>query len=296
MVLQKVNAAESKAGSRLGVALCWIHLGELEEKAGQWAQAIAKYQHAEKILRSVGDQWHWMEAVISLIRANIDKGDLSMASHYMKEAEPVAEQLGAWEDLEALYREKSRMCSKRGDSEQAFMNYKKSQVYRDSLISEKKIQHIQNIRIKHERESREQQMQVMKRDIEQERRIKRVFLLSGLCIILLCAVIIVFLWYVIRIRSKNHKMQVQIQQAKDHFFMNITHEFRTPLTIILGFGRQMTDGTLTTKEELKKAGGMILRQGNGLDGQPTVGIKIAKEKSVVNQPLYRHGDAVTLVH
>ena len=284
-----------KAGSRLGVALCWLHLGGLEEKAGQWDQAIAKYQHAEKILRSVGDQWHWMEAVISLIRANIDKGDLSMASHYMKEAEPVAEQLGAWEDLEALYHEKSRMCSKRGDSEQAFMNYKKSQAYRDSLVSEKKIQHIQNIRIKYERESKEQQMLAMQRDIEQERRIKKVFLLSGLCIILLCAVIIVFLWYVIRIRSKNHKMQVQIQRAKDHFFMNITHEFRTPLTIILGFGRQMTDGTLVTKEELKKAGGMILRQGNGLLDLVNQLLDIAKERSFVDQPPYRHGDAVTYI-
>ena len=284
-----------KAGSRLGVALCWIHLGGLEEKAGQWDQAIAKYQHAEEILRSVGDQWHWMEAVISLIRANIDKGDLSMASHYIKEAEPVAEQLGAWEDLEALYREKSRMCFKRGDNKQAFMNYKKSQVYRDSLISEKKIQHIQNIRIKYERESKEQQMLAMQRDIEQERLIKRVFLFSSLCIILLCAVIIVFLWYVIRIRSKNHKMQVQIQRAKDHFFMNITHEFRTPLTIILGFGRQMTDGALTTKEELKKAGGMILRQGNGLLDLVNQLLDIAKQRSVVNQPLYRHGDAVTYI-
>lgn len=284
-----------KAGSRLGIALCWIHLGGLEEKAGQWDQAIAKYQHAEEILRSVGDQWHWMEAAISLIRANIDKGDLSMASHYMKEAEPVAQQLGAWQELEALYHEKSRMCSKRGDSEQAFMNYKKSQAYRDSLVSEKKIQHIQNIRIKYERESKEQQMLAMQRDIEQERRIKKVFLLSGLCIILLCAVIIVFLWYVIRIRSKNHKMQVQIQRAKDHFFMNITHEFRTPLTIILGFGRQMTDGTLVTKEELKKAGGMILRQGNGLLDLVNQLLDIAKERSFVDQPPYRHGDAVTYI-
>ena len=90
-------------------------------------------------------------------------------------------------------------------------------------------------------------------------------------------------------------MQVQIQRAKDHFFMNITHEFRTPLTIILGFGRQMTDGALTTKEELKKAGGMILRQGNGLLDLVNQLLDIAKERSVVDQPPYRHGDAVTYI-
>lgn len=165
-------------------------------------KAIAKYQHAEEILRGVGDKWHWMEAVISLIRTNIDKGDLAMASRYMKEAEPVAQQLGAWEDLKALYYEKAKMCFKRGDNKQAFIHYKKSQAYRDSLISEKKMQHIQNIRIKYERESKEQQMLAMKRDIEKERLIKRVFLFSSLCIISLCAVIIVFLWYVIRISLK----------------------------------------------------------------------------------------------
>lgn len=154
---------------------------------------VAKYQYTEAVLRSVGDQWYWMESVISPTRTSMDKGNLAIVPHYMKEAELVAEQLGAWEDSETLYHEKSEICFKRDDNRQAFMSYKRSQAYRDDLINERKIQYIRNIHIKYERENRGQRMQTMKHDIEQERQIKRVFLLNGLRTILLCAAVIVFL-------------------------------------------------------------------------------------------------------
>lgn len=96
-----------EAGSDLGVALCQLALGGLEEKDKAWNQALRQYEHAYHLLKKIKDHWHWMDAAFSFIKIYISMGDYDMAEHYIAETKPVAERLGSLEHLAKLYHEES---------------------------------------------------------------------------------------------------------------------------------------------------------------------------------------------
>ena len=52
-------------------------------------------------------------------------------------------------------------------------------------------------------------------------------------VLVLATVIIAFLWYVLRERSRKQQLLTEAEQMRTRFFTNVTHEFRTPLTVIL---------------------------------------------------------------
>lgn len=79
------------------------------------------------------------------------------------------------------------------------------------------------------------------------------------------------------IEEKNRKLEEQAEQLKDNaeklkemdriksrFFANISHEFRTPLTLIMGPLEQMLTAPQKDKKELKKTINMMLRNSRSL--------------------------------
>ena len=63
-----------------------------------------------------------------------------------------------------------------------------------------------------------------------------VFILSGVVLIVLAGVLVIAL-YTNRLRHRNHLALKRVCALRENFFTNITHEFRTPLTMILGLSR-----------------------------------------------------------
>ncbi|GJM31157.1 MAG: hybrid sensor histidine kinase/response regulator [Saprospiraceae bacterium] len=62
------------------------------------------------------------------------------------------------------------------------------------------------------------------------------------------------------VRAETFRLQ-QLNQFKARFYGNITHEFRTPLTLILGVAEDLTE---QVAQHLQKSRELILRQGNHL--------------------------------
>ena len=84
----------------------------------------------------------------------------------------------------------------------------------------------------------------------------------------------------------------RLEHARTSFFTNITHEFRTPLTVILGASERLKKGDLAPNEKPEKLYGMILRQGQGLLRLINQLLDISKVKSEIGNPDWRHGDVV----
>lgn len=69
---------------------------------------------------------------------------------------------------------------------------------------------------------------------DQQRRENRIILIASLLVGLLALAVIAALVYAIRTRNRSMRAMQRLQAARDEFFTNMTHQFRTPLTVILG--------------------------------------------------------------
>ena len=132
---------------------------------------------------------------------------------------------------------------------------------------------------------------VLSEQNQQARRANRYILLTAIGIAFLLLAAIAFLIYAIRLKSRSNQTLSDLQKARELFFTNITHEFRTPLTIILGMGRQLKKQA-TQDKDIQQAANMIEQEGQQLLGLVNQLLDISKLKANSSTPNQVHGNIV----
>ena len=127
-----------------------------------------------------------------------------------------------------------------------------------------------------------------------ERAEKRVILIAGIALVTVLLIVMLVMIYIGRVRRRNHRMLKQVSRVREDFFTNITHEFRTPLTVILGLSSDLQTPTTNPDETAEKAR-IISRQGNGLLSLINQLLDISKIKSAVGNTDWRNGNIVAYI-
>ena len=283
------------AKSDLGISLCHAHFGRLAEKEGDYANAIEEYRKAYEIMEGSSDVWHWLESAVSLVRAYINAGDLDRASFYLGKATKEAERISSIEYLAEVNRLDYLIQKQRGNSALALKSYVRSREYADSVTSEKNLNHIQNVRVGYERERKQNEIEMLNRSWEAERRSRNALLTMSLIALLLTVATIAVLIYLITLRNRNQKMLKEMETMKSNFFTNITHEFRTPLTVIHSAAGHIMKET-PVDSPLHRDAEDIMRHGKSLLSLINQILDIAKLSSGSRcRPEYCRGDIVGYV-
>ena len=283
------------AKSDLGISLCHAHFGRLAEKEGDYANAIEEYRKAYEIMEGSSDVWHWLKSAVSLVRAYINAGDLDRASFYLGKATKEAERISSMEYLAEVNRLDYLIQKQRGNSALALKSYVRSREYADSVTSEKNLNHIQNVRVGYERERKQNEIEMLNRSWEAERRSRNALLTMSLIALLLTVATIAVLIYLITLRNRNQKMLKEMETMKSNFFTNITHEFRTPLTVIHSAAGHIMKET-PVDSPLHRDAEDIMRHGKSLLSLINQILDIAKLSSGSRcRPEYCRGDIVGYV-
>lgn len=240
------------AKSDLGISLCYTHFGRLNEKQGRRAEAIAEYRKAYEIMAPSDDRWHTMEPCLALAEIYIKMGDDATAMQYLDTADRLAHDLHSLEHQSQIARLYYDIYNRKGDTRQALHFYKIYNELGDSVSSEKNIIHMQNMRVRYEHEQHRAEIESVNQQYCTERTLKRLSFAAGMLVVILAAVIVCFMLYALRARKRKQEVQHQLDEMRLSFFTNITHEFRTPLTVILGYSRMMEEGKVpwATSREL----------------------------------------------
>ena len=123
---------------------------------------------------------------------------------------------------------------------------------------------------------------------------KRINFLVGIVLVSILLLIIAWLVYMSRIRRRHHLWLKKMNTIRSRFFTNITHEFRTPLTIIMGLSNDI-GGDEDCKDDIRDKATTIERQGHRLLNLINQLLDIAKVKSSMGNANWRNGNITAYI-
>lgn len=284
-----------KANSKLGIALCHTYFGELYEKEYKWDKAILEHELSYNKLKDMSDSYHLLESCIALARTNFAKRDWVAAEKYTDEALAKAKVINSNEHLSKIFKLKYHLKKREKNYQEALSYFIKSTNAKEKVVNEKNRNRLFLIQQKYEREKRNEEIKLIKQNYELNKRTKNLILIFLLTLFTLSIALIALLLYSLKLRRKRQLSLLNLEQKRTSFFTNITHEFRTPLTMILGLAEQLKQYNYKDKEQILKASEIITRHGENLLLLINQLLDISKIKSEIGTSEKKFGDIIPFI-
>ena len=279
-------------GNTLGVALCHISFGSLHEKEHDYDKAISEYDIAYRQLQSSKDEWHAISPLIALAGVYTTKGNDAKALEYLAKALHTARAIKSNEHLAEVYTLYYKLYKRMGNYNAALTAHENAAAMRDSVIDMEKLNRIQNAGLLIERNHQARVMHEANMNLKSERTARYInSVVFTVVVVILIGALVVFV-FVQRIQRRNHLALKRFTEMRENFFTNITHEFRTPLTVILGMSRDLPG---KSPDELKQSVQSIERQGYGLLQLINQLLDISKIESQMGNLDWRNGYITTYI-
>lgn len=278
-----------KDSNLLGMALCHLYFGNIYERRQQYDLALREYEQSDRMMTDLKDLWHALEPRLALASVYYHTHEDAKAQALLDRADATTRQINSWEHIVEVHHLYFQLMQRQGRYHEALDHHLIATAYQDSILDNEKLDRIHNIGINIERTRQQKMVDMAQNELQTEKRIRQQSAwLFGLTVILLLAVISALL-YVQRMRHRSMEMMREASRLREDFFTNITHEFRTPLTVILGLSRKIRENTEVPQSVSDKAS-TIERQGNRLLTLVTQLLDISKVKSVIGEPNWQHGN------
>ena len=285
---------QNKIGkSDMGIGLCLIHLGELYEKEQKYELAKAEYQKAYELMDEISDKWHWLVASLSIARIHLITNNVAEFNRYIQLSENTANEIKSPEHLAEVYMLKHECNIKQGKHQLALQHYKQHKAMQDSVQGVQKANRYMDIRVGYEQSKSALRYQQMEAASKMEQQKKQFVIYLSWLIIIVSFIITASIYYAYRQRTRSNKILRKLEKTRTDFFTNITHEFRTPLTVIEGLNRQLQQKKDLSEKEKIAFRAAIERQSNNLLHLVNQLLDVAKLRRGSDEPQWKRGDIVT---
>ncbi|WP_373759111.1 hybrid sensor histidine kinase/response regulator transcription factor [Bacteroides heparinolyticus] len=270
---------DSVLGNTAKVGIRLSQMAAAQMALGQDAEAERSLKRAVPILEKAGN-------TLSLSICRNQMGELlnrrGAHTEAVRNFEQAAEVFAARHDMynESRARMGLYKAMKDGNPSEAGRHLLRYAELKDSIYQRDMEQAVsqQNVQYKTEELIREQ---------EHERNEHRLIVIGSLVLIAMLLIVVGMLTYLSKIRRRNHLALKRLSSLRENFFTNITHEFRTPLTMILALSHDLQ---ATDAAEVRDKAQIIERQGKGLLTLINQLLDISKIKSSVGNADWRNGN------
>lgn len=251
---------ESRAVSLSNIGLTYIELKDYTKAHDYLSRALKLQQETE-------DNDGMIHTLMGLAQTTQQTGKLKESSEYAKQALELAQQINDKPVLAEAWQMLASLSEKQGDYRNAYNYHINSVNARDSIRDKENIYKIANLQAAFETEKKQTEIELLKKE-HQQQTFRRNTIAAGLIALLIIATLVVSRQR-LKIKQNNQLITInaeltrqsqqleeqtkklkELDQQKSTFFANISHEFRTPLTLILNsLSDRMTTAKATEDKE-----------------------------------------------
>ena len=253
-----------EADNRIGISLCYLNLGKLDETESNLTAARDNYLKSYELGLQSKDVWHWLNSCIALGRLNIKEGNIAEAQRYNNEALEAAQRIGAKWRLSNLYYQQAAIHEMRGEYRKALESTRLSVAYKDSADLEENRVYTRNMRVNYEVNKRKEEVEKAIADAEHEKEIRNMVIWSCIIILLLILVAVIALIRSVQDRKRANRLLERTNQERQEFYRGITHQLRTPLTVIIGMMHELKRFIPTGNDLAQKEFSAVTRKSDEL--------------------------------